>query len=57
LRALGAVKTRDRIEQANQANLNQVIDFDTRGQARHIDYVHHFCGLDCLEKWHEQAKK
>ena len=21
-----------------------------------LDYVHHFCGLDCLEKWLEQAK-
>ena len=21
------------------------------------DYVHHFCGLDCLGKWHEQNKK
>lgn len=21
------------------------------------DYVHHFCGLDCLGKWHEQTKK
>lgn len=20
------------------------------------DYVQHFCGLDCLEKWHQQAK-
>jgi len=21
------------------------------------DYVHHFCGLECLEKWREQAEK
>lgn len=21
------------------------------------DYVHHFCGLDCLEKWREKAEK
>ena len=21
------------------------------------DYVHHFCGLDCLEKWREKSKK
>jgi len=21
------------------------------------DYVHHFCGLDCLGKWQEKAKK
>lgn len=20
------------------------------------DYVHHFCGLDCLEKWQKQAQ-
>ena len=21
------------------------------------DYVRHFCGLECFEKWEEQAKK
>ncbi len=21
-----------------------------------LDYVHHFCGLDCLEKWREKNK-
>ena len=21
------------------------------------DYVHHFCGLDCLDKWRMQGKK
>lgn len=21
------------------------------------DYVHHFCGLECFEKWRAQAKK
>jgi hypothetical protein len=21
------------------------------------DYVQHFCGLDCLEKWQEQSEK
>jgi len=21
------------------------------------DYVHHFCGLECLEKWHQQPER
>ena len=21
-----------------------------------IDYVHHFCGIDCFEKWRKQQK-
>ncbi|TCV86718.1 DUF3330 domain-containing protein [Sulfurirhabdus autotrophica] len=21
------------------------------------DYVHHFCGLDCLDKWRKQVKE
>ena len=22
-----------------------------------VDYVHHFCGLDCLDQWHKKAEQ
>lgn len=31
------------------------VPYDSAGLADVQDYVHHFCGLDCLEQWQRQA--